>query len=55
VIPVIAYVVAFLLGRHRNIGEKVLLFLVGLAVSNALALGAIALNLRVFSDLIHRI
>lgn len=55
VIPIVTFVAVVLVGRHRNLGEKALLFLLGLAVSNALALGTIGLNSLIFSDLLHRI
>ena len=43
-VPVIVFVVAFIIGRHRSIGEKAVIFLVGLAVSSGLGLGVIALE-----------
>lgn len=53
VFPIVIYIVVFLIGLRRNIGEKALLLLTGLAVSNALALGTIGLNSMIFSELLH--
>lgn len=55
VIPMIVYGVALLVGLRRNVGERALVLLTGLAVSNALALGTIGANSLIFSDLLHRI
>ena len=54
-VPLLTYGLALLLGIRRRVGERALLLLAGLAASNALALGAIAENSRLFSELIHRI
>ncbi len=43
-VPVVVFVAAFIIGRHRNVGEKAVIFFVGLAVSSGLGLGAIALE-----------
>jgi len=43
-VPVVVFVAAFIIGRHRNVGEKVVIFFVGLAVSSGLGLGVIALE-----------
>jgi len=43
-VPVVVFVAAFIIGRHRNVGEKALIFFVGLAVSSGLGLGVIALE-----------
>ena len=53
--PVVIFVLMFAIGLRRNIGEKALLLLVGLAVSNALALSTIGLNSLIFSNLIDRL
>lgn len=53
VFPIVVYVVVFLIGLRRNVGEKALLLLTGLAVSNALALATIGLNSMIFSELLH--
>lgn len=52
-LPVIIYAIAFLLGLRRNIGERALLLLAGLAVSSALFLATIGVNSLIFSDLLH--
>lgn len=52
-IPVVVCVIAFLIGLRRNLGEKALLLLTGLAVSNGLTLGTIGLNSMIFSELLH--
>lgn len=43
-VPVVVFVAAFIIGRHRNVGEKAVIFFVGLAVSSGLGLGVIALE-----------
>ena len=55
IFPFVIYVVVFTLGIRRNVGEKVLLMLTGLAVSNALALSTIGLNSLIFSNIIDRL
>ena len=55
VFPVVTFVAVFLIGLRRNIGEKALLYVTGLAVSNALALGAIGLEALIFSNIIDRL
>jgi hypothetical protein len=55
VFPFVIYIVVFTVGIRRNVGEKVLLMLTGLAVSNALALSAIGLNSLIFSNIIDRL
>ena len=52
-LPVVIYAIAFLLGLRRNIGERALLLLAGLAVSSALFLATIGVNSLIFSDLLH--
>lgn len=42
-IPIASFVVAFIVGRRRNVFVKALIFLVGLAVVAGLSLGVIAL------------
>ncbi len=44
IIPVVVFVAAFIIGRHRNVGEKAVIFFVGLGVSSGLGLGVIALE-----------
>ncbi|MCY7413345.1 MAG: hypothetical protein LH471_09990 [Salinibacterium sp.] len=44
IVPVVVFVVAFIIGRHRNVGEKAVIFFVGLAVSSGLGFGVIALE-----------
>ena len=44
IVPVAVFVAAFIIGRRRNVGEKAVIFFVGLAVSSGLGLGAIALE-----------
>ena len=53
--PIVIFVVAFVIGLRRSVGVKALLFIAGLAVSNALALSANGLNLLIFSNLIERL
>ena len=55
VFPFVIFVVVFLLGIRRNVGEKALLYVTGLAVSNALALSTIGLNSLIFSNIIQRL
>jgi hypothetical protein len=43
-VPVVVFVAAFIIGRHRNVGEKAVIFFVGLAVSSGLGFGVIALE-----------
>lgn len=43
-VPVVVFVAAFIIGRRRTVGEKALIFFVGLAVSSGLGLGVIALE-----------
>lgn len=50
--PLVIFVAAFLIGLRRNIGEKALLYITGLAVSNALALSTIGPELLIYSNLI---
>ena len=44
VIPPVAFILAFVLGRRRNVFGKALIFLVGLAVVAGLSLGVIGLE-----------
>ncbi len=44
IVPVAVFVAAFIIGRRRNVGEKAVIFFVGLAVSSGLGLGVIALE-----------
>lgn len=55
IIPIVVYGLVLLLGLRRNAGERAILLLTGLAVSNALALATVATNSLIFSDLLHRI
>jgi hypothetical protein len=41
-VPVVAYVVAFILGRRMSLGARAILFLVALAVVGASTVGSIA-------------
>lgn len=43
-IPVVVFVVAFVIGRRRNVGVKALVFLVGLAVAAGLGIGVLGLE-----------
>ena len=43
-IPPVVFVVAFVVGRTRNVGVKALVFLVGLAVSAGLGIGVLGLE-----------
>jgi len=43
-IPVIVYILAFVIGRHRNVGAKAVIFIVGLALAAGLGIGVIALE-----------
>lgn len=54
-IPIVVYGAALLVGLRRNVGERAMVLLTGLAVSNACALGTIGANSLIFSDLLHRI
>ena len=53
--PVVSFVAVFLIGLRRNIGQKALLYVAGLAVSNALALSTIGLEVLIYSNLIDRL
>ena len=55
VFPFVIFIIVFVLGIRRNVGEKALLFITGLAVSNALALSTIGLNSLIFSNIIDRL
>jgi hypothetical protein len=55
VFPFVIFVIVFVLGIRRNVGEKALLYVAGLAVSNALALSTIGLNSLIFSNIIDRL
>ena len=48
VVPVIVYAVVFLLGRRRPLLEFVIALFAGFALTCALGLGVVALNLAVF-------
>ena len=41
VVPILSYVLAFVIGRRRNIGEKVLIYIAGLVVVAALGLSIV--------------
>lgn len=43
-VPVVVFVIAFVIGRRRNVGVKALVFLVGLAVAAGLGLGVLGLE-----------
>jgi hypothetical protein len=51
-LPLVVYGLAFVIGLRRNLGEKALLFLAGLAITNALGLGAIALEYLIYTELL---
>ena len=53
--PFVIFVIVFVLGIRRNVAQKALLYIAGLAVSNALALSTIGLNSLIFSNLIQRL
>lgn len=55
VVAMVAYGLVLLLGLKRNVGERALLLLTGIAVSNGLTLAALALNSVILNDLLHRI
>jgi hypothetical protein len=40
-VPIVTYVLAFVIGRRRNVGDKALIYLAGLAVVAALGLSII--------------
>lgn len=44
VIPVVIYVLAFVVGRRRNVGAKAVVFIVGLAVAAGLGIGVLAVE-----------
>ena len=43
-VPVVAFLLAFVIGRHSNVLVKALVFLTGLAVTSALGIAIIALE-----------
>ncbi|MCU1578422.1 MAG: hypothetical protein JWP19_626 [Rhodoglobus sp.] len=43
-IPVVVFLLAFVIGRRRNIGEKAVVFIVGLALAAGLGIGVLALE-----------
>lgn len=43
-IPVVVYVLAFVVGRRRNVGAKAVVFVVGLALAAGLGIGVLALE-----------
>jgi len=44
VIPIAVYVLAFAVGRRRNVGAKAVVFIVGLALSAGLGIGVLAVE-----------
>jgi hypothetical protein len=44
VIPIVVFVLAFVIGRHRNVGAKAVVFIVGLALAAGLGIGVLALE-----------
>jgi hypothetical protein len=44
VIPVIVFLLAFVIGRRRNVGDKAVVFIVGLALAAGLGIGVLALE-----------
>jgi hypothetical protein len=51
-VPIVAYVAAFLIGLRQSIAAKALIFILGIAVTSALSLSIIALELVVRTRLI---
>jgi hypothetical protein len=43
-IPVIVFLLAFVIGRRRNVGSKAVVFIVGLALAAGLGIGVLALE-----------
>jgi hypothetical protein len=43
-IPVVVFLLAFVIGRRRNVGEKAVVFIVGLALAAGLGIGVLALE-----------
>jgi hypothetical protein len=43
-IPVVVFVLAFVIGRRRNVGGKAVVFIVGLALAAGLGIGVLALE-----------
>lgn len=43
-VPIVAFLLAFVIGRHSNVVVKALVFLAGLAVTSALGIAIIALE-----------
>ena len=52
-IPVVTYLAAVLLGLRRNVGARALLLLTGFLVCNGLSLALVAVEFRIYSDIIH--
>lgn len=44
VIPVAVFLLAFVIGRRRNVGDKAVVFIVGLALAAGLGIGVLALE-----------
>lgn len=44
VIPIVVFVLAFVIGRRRNVGGKAVVFIVGLALAAGLGIGVLALE-----------
>ncbi len=44
VIPIVFFVLAFVVGRRRNVGGKAVVFLVGLALTSGFGMGVLALE-----------
>ena len=43
-IPVVVFLIAFVIGRRRNVGDKAVVFIVGLALAAGLGIGVLALE-----------
>jgi hypothetical protein len=43
-IPVVVFLLAFVVGRRRNVGDKAVVFIVGLALAAGLGIGVLALE-----------
>lgn len=43
-IPIVVYVLAFVIGRRSNVGRKAVVFVVGLALAAGLGIGVLALE-----------
>ncbi|MEP6481263.1 MAG: hypothetical protein ABJA94_04560 [Rhodoglobus sp.] len=43
-IPIVVFLLAFIVGRHRNVGGKAVVFIVGLALAAGLGIGVLSLE-----------